>query len=263
MKMGPGRLKTVLVPLIFLAALTAGPRAARGGDVLFQYGAMDALLAGYYEGGFAVGELRRHGDLGLGTFAALDGEMVVVDGRVYQVKMDGRAYPAPDTEKTPFAAVTFFRPRQFIPVQAAASLKELEQVLDTALPGTNVFYALKAEGRFREVTVRSVPRQSRPYPSLARAVAHQAVFKLKDVEGVLVGFRSPALARGVDVPGYHFHFLTRDRSAGGHVLDFALENVTVQVDPCRRLELVLPGDREFERLEIEWDRSRELNQAER
>ena len=254
--------KAALLALIFLLPLLAGLPAARGGEVLFQYGPMDSLLAGYYEGGLTVVELKRHGDLGLGTFDALNGEMVVVDGRVYQVKNDGKAYLAPDTEKTPFAAVTFFNPRQSLPMEAVASLAALEKVLDAALPSFNIFYALKAEGRFREITVRSVPRQSRPYPPLARAVAQQAVFKLKDVEGVMVGFRCPALARGVNVPGYHFHFLTRDRSAGGHVLDCALERATVEADPSRRLELVLPQGREFDRLDLEGDRAGELGQAE-
>jgi len=50
---------------------------------LFQVSTSGALVEGISQGVVTVGELKRHGDLGLGTFADLDGEMVVVDGHVW------------------------------------------------------------------------------------------------------------------------------------------------------------------------------------
>ena len=83
-------------------------RAARAPDFLTQFSVIDALLAGNYDGSLTCGELRRHGDFGIGTFDALDGEMTVLDGVVYAIRSDGRVEKVADSETTPFATVTFF-----------------------------------------------------------------------------------------------------------------------------------------------------------
>ena len=234
------------------------PCTSRGGEVVFQYSTIDALMAGVYDGQLTIGELKKQGNLGLGTFNALDGEMVVLDGKVYQVTVDGKVTQAPDCGKIPFAAVTFFTPKIFVPIKKAMSLSELTELIDKALPTENIMYALKINGLFHRVKARSVPRQTRPYPSLAQAVEQQAVFPLTDVEGTMVGFRCPAFLNGVNVPGYHFHFLTRDRKTGGHVLDCTVENLTVQVDPTYRLSLVLPEEPDFFRLNLEKEKGGDL-----
>lgn len=128
------------------------------------------MLAGFYDGHLIISRLTKHGNLGLGTFNALDGEMVVLDGQVYQVRVDGKVIPAEGQVKTPFAVVTFFSAKQFLPLKKAGSLGELARVLNEALPTPNIFYAVKLEGRFSKVTARSVPKQTRPYPPLAKAV---------------------------------------------------------------------------------------------
>jgi acetolactate decarboxylase len=247
-------LPVLLTCLIFIIF----PHTSYGGEVLFQYSTIDALMAGVYDGQLTVGELKKQGNLGLGTFNALDGEMVVLDGKVYQVTVDGKATQAPDSMKIPFAAVTFFTPNIFIPLKKAMNLTELTKLIDKALPTKNVIYALKIEGRFPWVKARSVPRQRRPYPPLAHAVEQQVVFPLTDVEGTMVGFRCPAFLNGVNVPGYHLHFLTKDQQAGGHVLDCTVENLTVQVDPIYRLSLVLPQEPVFFHLNLEKEKGADL-----
>ena len=221
-------LLTCLIFIIFT-------HTAHCGEVLFQYSVIDALMAGVYDGQLTVGALKKQGNLGLGTFNALDGEMVVLDGKVYQVMVDGKVTQAPASGKIPFAAVTFFTPKIFIPIKRATNLAELAKLIDQELPTKNVMYAIKIEGCFSRVKTRSVPRQTRPYPPLAQAVEQQKVFTFSDVEGTMVGFRCPSFLKDVNVPGYHFHFLTKDRQAGGHVLDCALENLTIQVDPTQTL----------------------------
>ena len=93
-----------------------GVRDVRSGEhphhTLFQTSTIDALLSGNYEGDVSFAELEAYGDFGLGTFDALDGEMIGLDGYFYQVKADGRAYGVDERMKTPFAVVTFFEPRE-------------------------------------------------------------------------------------------------------------------------------------------------------
>ena len=251
-------------PVLFIClVLFFYPVIAHSGEALFQYSTIDALLAGDYDGQLTSRDLKKEGTLGLGTFNALDGEMVVLGGKVYQVKMDGKVTQAPDNGKIPFAVVTTFSPQKLVPLKKAGNLKELTALIDQNLPTRNIFYALKIEGRFSKVKARSVPRQKRPYPPLAQAVEKQAIFNFKDVEGTILGFRCPAYVKGVNVPGYHLHFLTKDRQAGGHVLDCALENVTVQIDPIHQFTLVLPTDKDFYRLNLEKDKSIELKKVEK
>ncbi|MDD2901699.1 MAG: acetolactate decarboxylase [Syntrophales bacterium] len=239
------------------------PITAHSGEVLFQYATIDALLAGVYDGQLTNGELKKQGNLGLGTFNTLDGEMVVLDGKVYQVKVSGQVHLAPDNGKTPFAAVTTFSPKKSVTLKKAGNLKELTQLIDESLPTKNIFYALKIEGRFARMKTRSVPRQNRPYPPLVKAVEKQAVFEFKNVEGTMLGFRCPVFVKGVNVPGYHLHFLSKDRKAGGHVLDCTVENLTVQIDPIHKFNLVLPSDPDFYRLDLDRDKSVELIKVEK
>jgi acetolactate decarboxylase len=256
----PRNALSVLAICLFL--LTC-PFPAHSGPALYQYSTIDALLAGDYDGELTCGDLKKEGNLGLGTFNALDGEMVVLDGKVYQVKVSGKVAQAPDSGKTPFAVITSFNPQRVMPLQKAANLQELAKLMDQNLPTKNIFYALKIEGRFPKVVARSVPRQTRPYPPLVQAVKKQAVFNFTDVEGTILGFRCPVYVKGVNVPGYHLHFLTKDRTQGGHVLDCALENLTVQIDPIHQFTLVLPQDLEFYRLDLEKDKSGELKKVEK
>jgi acetolactate decarboxylase len=75
---------------------------------LYQVSTATALVEGVYQGAVQVSTLREHGDLGLGTFEGLDGEMVIVDGHVFQVSSDGSVREVQDDVLSPFAAVTAF-----------------------------------------------------------------------------------------------------------------------------------------------------------
>src|SRR5439155_18390467 len=69
-----------------------------------------ALVEGIYQGAVRVGTLREHGDLGLGTFENLDGEMVIVDGHFFHVRSDGSVRECDDDVLSPFAVITRFAP---------------------------------------------------------------------------------------------------------------------------------------------------------
>jgi acetolactate decarboxylase len=99
---------------------------------------------------------------------------------------------------------------------------------------------VRVDGRFDYVKTRSVPRQRKPYPPLAEVVESQPTFELHDVQGSLLGFRFPIYAQGINVAGNHFHFITADRDAGGHVLEFRLARCELRVDHEADLRLELP-----------------------
>jgi acetolactate decarboxylase len=209
---------------------------------LFQTSTIDALLSGNYEGDVSFAELKAYGDFGLGTFDALDGEMIGLDGAFYQVKADGRAYEVDKHMKTPFAVVTFFEPREIQNLAAPMNYAALRAHLDgiVAADATKC-HAVRVDGHFRYVKTRSVPRQHKPYPPLVEAVKHQPTFEFYDVRGSLVGFRFPDYVGGLNVSGYHFHFITDDRSAGGHLLECEMHRGELRVDHESDLNLELPA----------------------
>lgn len=228
---------------------------------LVQIGVIDALLAGGYDGSVPVGGLPRLGDIGLGTFDALDGEMVVLDGVVYQAPASGQVRRADPRVTTPFAQVARFRPGPALALPENIGLKDLEAWLDKALGDTSLFGAVRVEGVFTALKARSVPRQQKPYRPLAVAAKEQSEFDFSQARGTLVGLRGPDYVRGLGVPGWHWHFLTQDRTRGGHVLDLTLGAGTARLATLRRLELLLPKGG-LGGLDLSLDRSHELKAVE-
>jgi acetolactate decarboxylase len=245
---------------LMLLILCLPAMAAR--DTLVQVSTIDALLGGLYDGTMSIAELRRNGDFGIGTFDRLNGEMLVVDGTVYRVRSDGGVDVVPDADSTPFAAVTFFDADFRRPISPGTDFKAFQQWLDGLLPNPNLFYAVRIEGRFRFMKTRSVPPQSKPYPALSEVARHQPEFEFEDVAGVIVGYRSPAFVKGIGVPGYHLHFLTLDRQAGGHILGFTVAQAHVAVDQTADLLLRLPESSAFSGMDLGKDRSAELKRVE-
>ncbi len=57
-----------------------------------QVATIDSLLCGVYDGSLSVGEIKQYGNLGIGTLNGLDGEMIMLDGVVHQLRVDGKSY---------------------------------------------------------------------------------------------------------------------------------------------------------------------------
>lgn len=216
-------------------------------DVITQVSTISALSAGLFEGSLSVGELKQSGDFGLGTFDALNGEMVQLDGEVYQIRDDGIAYLVDDSMKTPFSVVTFFDSDKRVNLTDPMECDQLGKAIDKLITAENLLYAVKVSGLFENVKTRSVPRQNEPFTTLSEALKGETKFELDSVRGTIVGFRFPSQLDGVNVAGYHFHFLTDDRKAGGHVLGCKTRDVNVEVDYSYQLNIKLPDSEGFYR----------------
>lgn len=247
---------------IGFAAVPPQSTAETGRETLFQVSTIDALLQGIYDGSMSFDELASHGDLGIGCGDRLDGELIGLDSGWYLIRVDGRAYPVAGNATTPFAATTFFDPDIEIAVEKPMTLPDLENRVRDEFPSENYFYAIRVDGTFSQVVTRSVPAQEKPYPRLALVTANQTVFSFKNITGTAVGFWSPGLAKGVNVPGYHLHFITTDRTAGGHILDMTLAEGTVRVDTTKNFSVVLPSSSDFLAVDLTEDLSEDLGQVE-
>lgn len=205
----------------------------------FQTSTIDALLHGRYEGDLTIGTLLRHGDLGLGTVDHLDGELIVVDGEAWTARVDGSLHRLSDDERTPFAVVTPFDADVELAVEAPLEHQDLLALVDDHAGAAGEARAVRVDGVL-DIHARSVPRQEPPYRPLADVVTEQHVFDFDAVQATLVGFRFPAVAGGVEVPGYHLHAITADRTRGGHVLRARLRRGTVQIGSLTELHMELP-----------------------
>ena len=237
--------RRILLVVLLLALTPPCLLAQQTPGVLYQFSTIDALMSGLYDGELTIRDLLTHGDFGLGTFDRLNGEMVALDGRVYQITSDGVAHVVPGGTRTPFAAVTYFHPGTTAVLPGGMDYAGLLQALDRLLPSRNLIYAIRIEGRFDLVKTRSVPAQNRPYPRLTEVVAKQPTFALEPVTGTIVGFRCPYYVKSVNVPGYHLHFLDDARKRGGHLLDCRTGEITVSVEPISELRLTLPTNATF------------------
>ena len=219
--------------------LSAATVQAQDRDVLYQLSSMAALKAGVYNGFKTYAEVKQHGDFGIGTFEGIDGEMIELDGTVYQASTDGRVYQPADSTQACYATVTFFDADQTFPVNEPMDYSELKTWLDGLLP-TNIPCAIRIEGTFETAKTRSVHLQTKPYPPLDEVVKNQVVFDFTNVTGTAVGFRFPGFMDGVQASGYHLHFLTQNFEGGGHLLDFRIWNARVKVDFTRKFLMELP-----------------------
>ncbi len=208
--------------------------------VLFQASTIGALLDGSFEGDVTFAELTEHGDLGLGTLNHLDGEMIAIDGRFYRANVEGGITEVAKEERTPFAVVVPFASTIQFDLEGSLDHDRLLSEIDRRIPADAASCAVRIDGRFDLVRARSVPRQEPPYRPLTVVVGEQHVFELTGVDGTMLGFRFPEYAEGIEVAGWHLHFISEDRRRGGHVLDSRTETAHVQLDPAGELHVELP-----------------------
>ena len=228
-----------------------------------QVAIIDTLLGGMYDGSATVGRLKSWGDLGIGTMHQLDGEMLMVDGVVYQVKFDGSVNCPADSETIPFATAVNFIPTQRIPLGTVKSFKDFEEQIPQYIANRNVPVAVRFTGNFSFMHTRSVERQEKPYRPLVEAAKNQAEFKFNNISGDMVGFLFPKYVQGMNVPGWHLHFVDKDRRCGGHILDFAILNGELEICEIYDFRAVFPaGSEHLAQLDLNKDRGQELKKVE-
>lgn len=212
-----------------------------------------AFLNGFYTGTVTVAEVEKHGNFGLGAFADLDGEMVSIDGVIYQITSDGRVHkPGPSTLLS-YAQMTHFGADRSSRVPVNASFATLVSTVLGGRTRADAFYAIRLTGTFASVETRAVPKQKPPYPPFCEVTKTQPTFHFRDVEGTMAGFIGPPYASTMDTSGLHLHFVTKDGKAGGHVLAFTAKDVTAELERMDQMQVDFPRDPSFEKFSVAAD----------
>jgi acetolactate decarboxylase len=187
--------------------------------------------------------------------------MVVLDGAIYQVRSDGTVTRIVDDTGTPFAVVVHFVADQDQIIDSASSFDALTKICNQYRDSDNLFYAFRIDGHFNHIHTRAMKATLDGLP-LAQAAAIQPEFEFKDIDGTLVGLWSPQFSSSLNVAGYHFHFLSVDRTKGGHLLDCSGKNLRVRVERLNDFHLSLPESEEFLRANLTKDTAKDLAYAE-
>ena len=255
-------LASTVVLLALMSGCATFDKSTPGTDDLYQISLLNALLLGEYDGFVSVGTLKKYGDTGIGTFHALDGEMILLDGVVYQAKVDGSVSKVADEVMVPFAMATHFEADVAdLPCDSIVNIEDMKAFFDqTIMEKThdlNCLYVAKIQGTFPSITVRSVPPQKKPYQRLSVIASTQKEYTYEQVEGTIVAFRCPDYVDGINLPQWHLHFLSSDATKGGHVLLVTLVEANLEIGVMRRYHIILPESETFAGMDIAHDLTQE------
>lgn len=222
---------------------------------LYQYSTASALMAGVAGKGIRLSELLSHGNYGLGTMVNINGEVIVNDGIAYHMQPSGSIRTLDASSELPFAMVARLETDDSHSVAGLQTKQSIQENLLKLYPGaTNRFIVFLIEGRFDTMTTRVVQGQKYPGQPLSELGDQQKLTRYCDVQGTVVGFLNPSFIDGVSVSGLHAHFLSSDKTFGGHVLEVKSEGtIRLVADVLNSFILELPDNNDFDKATLELD----------
>ncbi|RUR12597.1 acetolactate decarboxylase [Legionella sp. km772] len=228
---------------------------------IFQISTSTALVEGVYQGCVSIAEIKQHGNFGLGTFDSLDGEGIMLQGEVWQAKGDGSLAKVADSTLAPFWVMTNFKPDRCESLNKVSCWENLCAQIDRHRNSENLFFSIHLSGVFHSIDYRVACKTS-PGTDLVTATEQQALFHLEDCAGDLIGFWSPHYAKTLNVPGYHLHFLSKDKQHAGHVLDLKADKLDLELSEQNHLKVALPESNAFLQADLSADPAAALAKAE-
>lgn len=215
-------------------------------DIIYHYSVLKALDNGVLEGAMTVGELKQHGELGLGTYNSLNGELIAIDGVLYHVNPDGRVVFPDDGDLIPYAVVCFYMEDNSLTMEGSIDYLSLKNYVEGRLPSLNLFYAFKITGKFEFIRCGGAGKQEKPYnKSIAQMLEERPIYEAENISGTLVGFWCPDYIGDINTNRFHLHFLSDDHSIGGHLLEFNSNFLEIGYDIKNGYKIVLPGSDDF------------------
>lgn len=240
-------------------------KSQKNTDTLFQVSTLQALMQGYYYPVSTVKELKANGDFGIGCFERVNGELIMLDGVVYQAIYNSSILTPQDDYTVPYATVAFFHNDINVTFNKIKSIDTLKKQLDKIVnkTGKNMFYLVRIDGVFEDVTYRSEYAQKEPYKPLAKAMeTDQKVFNKKNELGIIVGLFCPSFMDKLNTPGWHFHYITSDRKTGGHLIYLSSKKLAVQLSKKSNFKMILPEETKFQNLPLSKDMGKDIGKVE-
>lgn len=233
---------------------------------MYQVSTLQALALGYSRAVITVEELLREGDTGLGTFEDVNGEMIVMDGQCYRADQEGTVSVVEPATGVPFAAVAKLYGEQQFPLPNLADIEAIRTELTRKIEerfGLNSMHVVRIDGFFEKVDARSEAPYRSHHISLKEVLGQtQQAFLFEEIRGSLVGVYFPDYMDGINMPGWHLHFLSEDRSKGGHVFDVSIREGVARVDKIGNIFINLPKSAAFDTYSLKQDLQDEIKSVE-
>ena len=217
---------------------------------IYQVSTLQALALGYTRPVVTVQELLMHGDTGLGTFEDVDGEMIVVDGKCYQAKQDGSIIVADNSAGVPFAVAGNTENCRNFKIEEKKDIDAIKLELTLRIEedfGLNSIHIARIDGWFNAIHARAGAAYHSQHISLKDILSQtQKDFCFEQIYGTMVCVYYPDHMDGINAPGWHLHFVSEDRTLGGHVFDVSMKSGDCQLQKIDRIEIQLPREAAFD-----------------
>ena len=212
---------------------------------LYQISTLNALMLGDYKGAVKVGDLLKVANIGIGTYDGLNGEAIFFNGKAYDGLATGEVKEMSKDDSLPFATVAKFDENVKENIISFNSMNDFKEKIEQFIEGNkNYFYMIKIEGKFN-VRVRSCFKQEEPYKPLYTVAKDQREFEYKDEEGYVIGIYSPNYVEGINMPGWHIHFLNKALTHGGHILEVSSSEAKMKINLLDEWDVIMPHNKEF------------------
>ena len=232
---------------------------------MYQVSTLNALALGYTRKVVTVDELLRHGSIGLGTFESVDGEMIVLDGRCYRATDDGSVIEVDEEKGVSFASVTFLRKQRNFDIENITNVDALKSFLDLRIEenfGLNSMHVIRIDGTFEMIDARSENAYNAHHVELKNILkTNQKSFKFENITGTLVCLYHPDFMQGINAAGWHFHFISSDRTKGGHVFDLRFRKASAILDKVSKIEIQLPKEPAFDTYSLTQASNKDIKKA--
>ena len=235
-------------------------------QTLYQISTLQALSMGYSRAVIPVEAFLQYGNIGLGTFEDVNGEMILLDGQCYRASENGAVVRAEPDRGVPFAVATFFHHGNRIHVENVENIDALKHLLDLRIEedfGLNSMHIVRIDGSFAKVCARSESAHRSHHVSLKDILQKtQNDFIFHDIIGTLVCVYFPDYMDGINAPGWHLHFISDDRSLGGHVFDLTMKQGTMIINKISQIQIQLPNSPAFDTYSLKEASQDEIKEVE-
>ena len=209
-------------------------------------------MLGNFDKTVSVKDFLHHADTGIGTYTGLDGEAIFEDGVAYKATADGKVSVMQPEDGVAFGTVAKFD--ESVPEVELKNISDIETLKQALEPyvkeDQNIFYMIKAKGVFKTMHVRSCFACEKPYPTLSEVAQDQREFHFENTHGDVIAVWCPKYVNGINLPGWHFHYLSGDKTQGGHILGMSADSLRVKIDKIERFDLTLPQNPEFAKRDL-------------
>ena len=233
---------------------------------IFQISTLQALALGYSRAVVPVSELLKHGDIGLGTFEDVNGEMIVADGECWRATEDGTVWRAEPDMGVPFASVAKAGYSVDFEIEGIKDIGKLKELLTLKIEedfGLNSIHIARIDGYFHTIHARAgAPYRSQHITLKDILSKTQKDFCFESLYGTLVCVYYPDYMDGINASGWHMHFVSQDRSLGGHVFEVSMRSGECQVQKMDRIEIQLPKEPAFDTYSLKEASKDEIAQVE-